>query len=33
VYGFMGDPSAVADSLVTAGRAIVAAHLDAPLPA
>ncbi|MHA7189080.1 TetR/AcrR family transcriptional regulator [Arthrobacter sp. MDT2-16] len=31
VHGFMGDPSAVTDSLVTAGRAIVTAHLGAPL--
>lgn len=29
VHGFMGDPAAVADSLVTAGRAIITAHLPA----
>ncbi len=33
VHGFMGDPTTVTDSLVTAGRAIVAAHTPTPLPA
>lgn len=33
VHGFMDDPSVVADSLATAGRAIVAAHAGRPLPA
>ncbi|MHA7179012.1 TetR/AcrR family transcriptional regulator [Arthrobacter sp. MDB2-24] len=32
VHGFMGDASAVTRSLVTAGRAIVAAHVRTPLP-
>lgn len=30
VHGYMGDPATVADSLTTAGRAIIAAHLPAP---
>lgn len=30
VHGFMGDPAAVAESLATGGRAIVAAHLRSP---
>jgi AcrR family transcriptional regulator len=33
VHGFMGDPTTVTDSLVTAGRAIVAAHTRTPHPA
>lgn len=33
VHGFMGDPASVTDSLVTAGRAIITAHVRAPLPA
>ncbi len=33
VHGFMGDPTAVADSLVTAGRAIIAAQRRTPLRA
>lgn len=33
VHGFMGDPGAVTEQLVTAGRAIVAAHLSSPRPA
>lgn len=32
VHGFMADPASVTDSLVTAGRAIVAAHLRAQVP-
>ncbi|MEC5198851.1 AcrR family transcriptional regulator [Arthrobacter sp. PL16] len=33
VHGFMGDPASVTDALVTAGRAIISAHLRTPLPA
>ncbi|MUK02669.1 TetR family transcriptional regulator [Vibrio cholerae] len=33
VHGFMGDPTTVTDSLVIAGRAIVAAHTRTPHPA
>ncbi|MHA7208659.1 TetR/AcrR family transcriptional regulator [Arthrobacter sp. MDT1-65] len=33
VHGYMGDPGAVTEQLVTAGRAIVAARLRGPLPA
>ncbi|MFC3300356.1 TetR/AcrR family transcriptional regulator [Arthrobacter agilis] len=33
VHGYMADPTAVAESLVTAGRAIIGAHLRSPLPA
>lgn len=32
VHGFMSDPAAVTESLVTAGRAIVSAHVHTPLP-
>ena len=33
VQGFMGDAATVTDALVTAGRAIIAAHVQSPLPA
>ncbi|WP_434995028.1 TetR/AcrR family transcriptional regulator [Arthrobacter sp. Ld5] len=33
VHGFMGDPTAVAESLTTAGRAIIGARRRTPLPA
>ncbi|WP_104180665.1 TetR/AcrR family transcriptional regulator [Arthrobacter sp. B0490] len=32
VHGYMGDPGAVTGQLVTAGRAIITAHLRGPLP-
>lgn len=32
VHGYMGDPAAVTESLITAGRAIIAAHVRTPLP-